>query len=204
MTIRSADEQIVLPTLDSLPSKYCSREARFWLLVIGHTESGFRTRLQKPVAHAKGFWQFERNGGCAEFEQHPRLKELRQIASAWGANVARTATWHAIGGQADYLACLMARGLLWIDPAPLPAVSALNEGYAYYLRRWRPGKPSPSRFEASWAAVSRDWGMNSLLLAVPDPTLRLRIYKPSVGVKDGRGRRDGGDRSARGGVQVSR
>jgi hypothetical protein len=144
---------VIDPVLEALGPPYESDEARVLLMAIGLTESNFRARLQVPVAHARGFWQFEKNGGCAEFELAKELALFRKVATSWGFATTRAATWTAIGAGADHLACLMARGLLWLDPSRLPPVGDVDAAYAYYLRRWRPGKPSPVRFRSAYAKV---------------------------------------------------
>jgi hypothetical protein len=150
MTLDEARTLIVFPTLEWLGGVYDTSRAERMLLTIGLTESGFKTRLQVG-GPARGFWQFEKNGGCAEFEASPKLADLRKRAKSLGFPFTRGETYAAIGAGADILACIMARGILWIDPAPLP--TDRDEAYAYYLRRWRPGKPSKARWNTSWAAV---------------------------------------------------
>jgi hypothetical protein len=55
----------------------------------------------------------------------------------------------------DLLAATAARLLLWIDPAPLPGPDAngAEQGWAIYLRRWRPGKPHPTVWPACYGGA---------------------------------------------------
>lgn len=72
------------PTLDwlagvSIPS---GRGARRLVLAIGAQESGFTSRVQAPVAHAKGFWQFEAGGGVRGVLSHPNTQKEALAACA--------------------------------------------------------------------------------------------------------------------------
>jgi hypothetical protein len=136
------------------PSLETERRARHLMLTIALTESALRYR-QQIGGPASGLYQFETNGGCAEFESARRLALFRRAARDLHLPVERRATAAALRHGADVLAAIMARALLWLDPAPLPEVGEdVGVAYRYYLRRWRPGKPSPRRFTASYAVAS--------------------------------------------------
>lgn len=142
-----------------------SRDARRLLLAIALRESDCRHRMQigadgRPLSMlARGYWQFERDGGVAEICEHPRLSWCRAAIQALGYPIRRDELHRAIGYD-QTLACVMARGLLWVDPSPLPR--GVEEAYNYYIRRWRPGKPRPEKWPANWAkadALTREeWG----------------------------------------------
>ncbi len=51
--------------------------------------------------------------------------------------------------KGDDLATAFARLLLWSDSAPLPTIGDEEGAWEYYLRLWKPGKPSRER----WAEV---------------------------------------------------
>ncbi|MCI0559470.1 MAG: hypothetical protein MN733_13330 [Nitrososphaera sp.] len=163
MNIETANELIVSPTLRWLYllgsegyTEYLQR-MRIMLLAIGQTESGFKTRHQRG-GPAMGYWQFEIDGGCAEFEKDKRLGSFRKAARDLGfPNLERSATWFSLGQGCDHLACIMARAILWLEPKALPEVGDVEEAYRQYLNRWRPGRPSKERFLKSYdLAVSID------------------------------------------------
>jgi hypothetical protein len=58
------------------------------------------------------------------------------------------ATVHRALSHNDILACAFARLLLWIDKAPLPSTEA--DGWRYYVRNWRPGRPRIERWGGCW------------------------------------------------------
>lgn len=133
------------------------RAAETLMLAIALRESDCRHRIQvghggKPLPMwARGFWQFERDGGVAEICQHPALAWCRSAILDLGYEIERDRLHEAIGYD-QTLAAVMARGLLWIDPAALPApvASSVEIAYAYYIRRWRPGRPRPEKWGANW------------------------------------------------------
>lgn len=129
--------------LAALPARMDSPEARVMLVAIGLQESRFVHRAQVPVAHAKGFWQFERGGGVAGVLRHPASQALAKEACFF-ADVAPNPTdvWNALEHD-DVLAATFARLLLWTDPRALPPVGDTNGAWDLYLRTWRPGKPHP-------------------------------------------------------------
>jgi hypothetical protein len=65
-------------------------------------------------------------------------------------------------GQNDLLATAFARLLLYTDAKALPAETDASEGWDYYLRCWRPGKPHPGTWATRWsqarAAVAAEDG----------------------------------------------
>lgn len=137
-----------------------SRAARCMLMAIGLRESDFKHRIQmsasgRQLSHlARGFWQFERDGGVAEICEHPKLRWCRSAIIALGYPINRDELHRAIGYD-QTLACIMARGLLWVDPSrlPEPTEAAADEAYAYYIRLWRPGKEWPDKWGADWRAA---------------------------------------------------
>lgn len=155
MTLNTVEDLIVGPTMMHLGEPYDSDKAWVLLVAIGLQESGFRTRRQGGGGPARGFWQFEKGGGCAEFAAARRLGKFRDVARGLYFPTDAAATYAAIGAGADVLACLMARAVLWLDPAKLPEIGEEEEAWEYYLRRWRPGKPHRARWAASYAAAQR-------------------------------------------------
>ena len=100
---------------------------------------------------ARGWWQFERLGGVRGVMTHPATSELaRRLCDACHVRFTDSAVWRALEGH-DALASGFARLLLWSDPRPLPTSEA--DGWEYYLRNWRPGKPRPADWSGNWAAA---------------------------------------------------
>lgn len=128
-----------------LPRAMTSDPARVMLYAIGQQESRFEHRRQivngKPIGPAKGFWQFERGGGCKGVVSHPASRYwMHQVCQSRGVQFNATALWHAIESD-DVLAAAAARLLLFTDPRKLPPVTDPREAWNLYVRVWRPGKP---------------------------------------------------------------
>jgi hypothetical protein len=131
--------------------------ARVLLLAIAGQESNWSERIQAGKGPAHGFWQFERLGGVVSVLGHKAAAQLAHDACEAaglsdpikGRNYS-TQAWGIMSTAAgDHLAVAFARLLLFSDPAPLPHVGDEEAGWDYYVRNWRPGKPSRSR----WATV---------------------------------------------------
>jgi hypothetical protein len=140
-----ANDTILTPALELLPPRMDSKEARVMLLAICLQESRFLHRRQlvgnppRPTGPAKGYWQFERGGGCLGVLTHPASRHLMmQICKDRGVAQNSAALWDAIEHD-DILAAVAARLLLWTDPLRLPRDA--ENGWDTYIRVWRPGKP---------------------------------------------------------------
>lgn len=132
--------QTITPGLSLLPARMDGRGARLMLLAIGLQESRFQYRRQIK-GPARGFWQFEKNGGVRGVLTHAATK-----AAAIGVCRERSvdpneSAVHAALEKDDLLACALARLLLYSDPRPLPAPGEVTNSWDCYLRNWRPGKP---------------------------------------------------------------
>lgn len=126
-----------------LPPSMQSPEATAILLAIGLQESAFEYRQQIPVAHAHGFWQFEKNGGCVEVLTHPACKgHLKNVLAVLQYPATTTpGELHAAIVHNDVLAAVCARLLLRTIAAPLPMLDASPDAsWQQYLQAWRPGK----------------------------------------------------------------
>lgn len=139
-----------------LPPQMDSPQARAMLLAIGWQESRFTHRAQIG-GPARGYWQFERDGGVVavmrhEFSRYPAARVLEVL----GYPPERQAIYDALEHN-DVLAACWARLLLWTDPRLLPQSPAdQDEAWGAYLRTWRPGKPH----QATWAAFyQRAWSV---------------------------------------------
>lgn len=131
-----------------------SAEADQMLLTIAGKESAWRHRYQlSPIpgskGPARGFWQFERNGGVAGVMTHRSTADrAADLVSSLGLPWDRGTIWQALETD-DVLAVGFARLLLWTDPRPLP--TERGPAWLYYLKLWRPGKPHPDRWPAIWS-----------------------------------------------------
>lgn len=133
-----------------LPPPMTSPEARVMLYAIGLQESRFQHRRQlikkhgemQPIGPAKGFWQFERLGGCAGVVRHDASRYwMHHLCKDRKVDFNATAIWNAIETD-DVLAAGAARLLLFTDPKKLPALGDENVAWNLYARRtWLPGKP---------------------------------------------------------------
>ena len=138
-----------------LPPQMDSPQARAMLLAIGWQESRFSYRRQVE-GPARGFWQFERDGGVVGVMEHYASRvPAGQVLSVLGYPPDRQAIWQALEHN-DVLAACWARLLLWTDPRLLPqSAEASDDGWQFYLRTWRPCKPHPQ----TWADFyRRAWG----------------------------------------------
>jgi hypothetical protein len=138
----------ISPALTLLPPAMTSPAARILLLAIGLQESRFQHRRQIN-GPARGFWQFEKNGGVLGVLTHPSSRDAAHTLCE-NRNVGPlSATVYTALETDDVLAAGFARLLLWTDPWRLPAGGDADGAWALYLRTWRPGKPHPH----TWAAL---------------------------------------------------
>lgn len=158
MELSSVLEKVVKQAWrEVLPGKFASPVAEVMLLAIGLHESAFVYRVQKGNGPARGFWQFEKNGGVLGVLQHAStaryaasLCVLRQVKPT-------PTEVHRALAEDDLLACGFARLLLYSDPRSLPAIGAEQPAFEYYLRNWRPGAWDRGN-EAQRATLRARWG----------------------------------------------
>jgi hypothetical protein len=147
MTASECNETILAPALKLLPDKMDSIAARRMLLAIGLQESRliYRRQIKGP---ARGLWQFEEGGGVTGVGRHSASRdEAEHVCNSRMVKFAPRAVWMALETD-DILAACFARLLLWTDPQPLP--ERADEGWQYYLRTWRPGKPHAHTWKRFW------------------------------------------------------
>lgn len=53
----------------------------------------------------------------------------------------------------DAASCAIARGILRLDPRPLPKIGDQGDAWECYTRTWRPGRPRPETWSASYKAA---------------------------------------------------
>jgi hypothetical protein len=143
MTPRLALSLFVRPAATLLGDRFKSPEAEVLMLAIALQESGLRARRQMPVAHARGFWQFEQGGGVRGVLSHPASKTHAERLCSLLVYPSTTASVYEALADNDLLAAGFARLLLWTDPHPLPPLGNHDAAWTYYMRTWRPGKPWP-------------------------------------------------------------
>ena len=131
-----------------LPLKMDSPYARINQAAIGQQESGYLVRRQYGNGPARGYWQFEEGGGVKGVMEHKSTSELaRSVCHARGVPFVRRTVWEALETD-DVLAAAFCRLLMWTDSGKLPTTEA--DGWAMYARTWRPGRPHPDKWPASW------------------------------------------------------
>ena len=131
-----------------LPLKMDSPYARINQAAIGQQESGYLVRRQYGNGPATGWWQFEEGGGVKGVMEHKATSEIaRSVCHARGVPFVRRTVWEALETD-DVLAAAFCRLLMWTDSGKLPTTEA--EGWAMYARTWRPGRPHPDKWPASW------------------------------------------------------
>lgn len=143
----------VLPAAFALlPSRLDSLEARAMVTAICLQESALKHRRQIR-GPARGLAQFELIGCTEVMTGHATRDVAATVLDALLYAGASDLEVHSALEHNDVLAVCFARLLLWGDPARLPPEHDAESGWAYYLRRWRPGKPRHEKWAANWEAA---------------------------------------------------
>jgi len=144
-----------------------SREARVELMAIAGQESEWKARRQIGISSyypqkvgARGYWQCESTwGGPVALDDvlQSTRRQIEAVCSSLDIPGDKHALYEACAWN-DTLACAAARLLLWLHPAPLPAIGDKEAAWQYYLRQWRPGAPHrhtwDAHYDVSLAAMS--------------------------------------------------
>lgn len=154
MILDSIIRSAINPALSLLPPKMDTDAARVELLAITLQEADAIHRVQHGGGPAHGLWQFEEGGGVRGVMHHPSSRDFaRAVCASLRVPFLRRAVWETLPAN-DILAAAFARLLLWTDFNPLPGVDApAEEGWVYYERNWRPGKPHPEKWPRCHAAA---------------------------------------------------
>lgn len=154
-----------LQVLSDLGGPSATDAARRMLLSIAMQESGpsldarYQNSPSATPGPARGWWQFEQGGGVAGVLSHSASATLATKCLSYCSVVnSSAAAWRALEGN-DELATMFARLLVLTDPAALP--SNQQDGWNYYLRNWRPGKPKPDVWPSNWATASKAVGLSA-------------------------------------------
>src|SRR5690606_34386235 len=141
-------QEIVCEAINLLGPKFLVPGIDRLMLAIAYQESGFEARKQYGNGPAKGFWQFEENGGVRGVLMHHSTAIIAQELSLKliGSNNRKDVYWAL--QENDLLAACFARLLLYTDPHPIP--TDMEGAWQYYLRTWRPGKPHRERWDENW------------------------------------------------------
>jgi hypothetical protein len=127
---------VIRPTLQWLGPPYDSPEAATLLTAIALQESGLQHRRQRPRGPARSFWQIEGPTAEAVLRNWPLAQDAFTELRLQNGAVRDWLEWNDIG------ACVIARGILWLEPTPLPLLGDVHGAWRYYNERcWRPGKP---------------------------------------------------------------
>lgn len=153
MIIPESVKKSVAEAFGLLPTKMDAPLARVELFSIGLQETKFLTRIQYGNGPARSYWQFE-NGRLAGINgvlNHKSTSGLAQtVCKARNVSPDRLAVWKAMETD-DVLGAAFARLLMYTDAFPVPVNAA--EGWAMYLRTWRPGKPHPETWAECYATA---------------------------------------------------
>jgi hypothetical protein len=155
MTPETFLTRIVEPTLAYMAASPTiavprSKNADVLLTTIAGQESHWEHRRQIGIGQyypqkvgARGYWQFESTwaGPVALNDVMVSTKQqLETVCKLIDIPYDEYSLYEACAWN-DTLACAMARLLLWIHPARLPAIGDKEAAWQYYLRQWRPGTP---------------------------------------------------------------
>lgn len=132
-----------------LPAKMDTPLARVILAAIGYQESSYETRVQYGGGPARSFWQFEK-GGIKGVMGHKASAQLAlDVCNARHVDFDNVKIWNAMETD-DVLGAAFARLLMYTDAVALPDSS--EEAWTMYADRlWRPGRPHPEKWPASWS-----------------------------------------------------
>lgn len=136
-----------------LPQKLDSIFARRQQAAIGWQESKYLTRVQYGGGPAHSYWQQEEAGGIHgvmnfKADGGKIAAMARSVCHARGVPFVRHDVWKAMATD-DVLGAAFCRLLMYTDAYSVP--KNIHDGWSMYLRTWRPGKPHPEEWPASWA-----------------------------------------------------
>lgn len=152
METRFFAHQILPAAFSLLPSGMDTPAARAMVTAICLQESGLQHRRQIR-GPARSYAQFEIMGVREVMEGHATRAHAEMALDSLDYKGASDIEVLAATEHNDILAATFARLLLWGDPMPLPSEADDEGAWQYYVRRWRPGKPHRTRWDAAWRAA---------------------------------------------------
>ena len=123
--------------------------AEFMLLAIAGQESNWEHRWIEADSLVRGYWQFAPPHVKDVMTRNTSRGTANEMLGKLGMDTRVVYEVHRYIATNDILACSFARLFLWNDSEPLPQVDE-DEMWDYYLRNWRPGKPSRERWRSVW------------------------------------------------------
>ncbi len=147
--------RVVLPGLALLPAEMNTPEAQVMLVAPAGQESHWTDRRQLGDGPAHGYYQCEGGpqSGLVDVLERPSTTAYLHNACAELDILPTAEAIYAAIVYCDALATVVARLILWADPAPLPPLGATWQAWATYVRCWKPGRPDPARWPDNyWAA----------------------------------------------------
>ena len=131
-----------------LPDKMDTQFARINLAAIGFQETSYKTRIQYGNGPARSYWQFERGGIKGVMLHQTTIRLASELCDARGVDFNSEKIWQAMETD-DVLGAAFARLLMWTDSQALPTNE--QDAWTMYAERlWRPGRPHPDKWAASW------------------------------------------------------
>jgi hypothetical protein len=134
--------QVVQPALGMMPAYFDTPQARCMLVAISGQEADWTARIQFH-GPARGLWQCEPTGVRDVMQLGITQPHVSAVCKVRKMPATPDAVYAALPSD-DLLACVVARLILWADPAPLPAIGDQDAAWQCYLRNWRPGRPRPA------------------------------------------------------------
>lgn len=128
------------PGVDSL-------EAELQLLATAIQESNLKARKQMPRGPARSLFQIE---SPTAYSVLNKWKPARDFCEALLLSTGNLTDFSYMLKFSDAGACAIARGILRLDPRPLPKIGDQGGAWECYMRCWRPGKPRPEKWAATY------------------------------------------------------
>lgn len=132
----------VCPTVPVTPA------ARLLLLAIAGQESNWKDVAQTG-GPARGPFQFEPEACSGVLANSATTNKALVVCALLNIHPSGSIVYHALIGN-PRLATAFARLYLWADPHPLPPVGDEEAAWNCYVRTWRPGKPSRTRWSLAY------------------------------------------------------
>lgn len=149
---------VIRPALELLNEPYDSSEAEVLLVAIALQETKLKDRFQVGGGPAMSFWQIEPPTAYRTVAKWPAGAAVLANLELSTNDLMSWLPWSELG------ACIVARGILWLEPSPLPDVPNPSAGWQYYAEKcWRPGKPHPELWSDHYWEASRVCGRGGLV-----------------------------------------